>query len=161
VAPRPHQDLAPQGFDVLWASTHGPLCPIRTGTALCDIARSLPGEGMALSRVLVPGLILPFIADAARLREAPLTLSWRGGIAGVGPEGLPRASGIVKLAELAESDLFLHPGGIALPAATRETRAYPDPDAWAALEALARKTYAPATEASRRSGAGAGLTDND
>lgn len=32
---------------------------------------------------------------------------------------------------------------------------------WTALEALAAKTYVPASEASREKGAGAGLTDND
>ena len=41
------------------------------------------------------------------------------------------------------------------------TRAAPDPSAWAALTDLAHRTYAPATEESRRLGAGAGLSDND
>lgn len=36
-----------------------------------------------------------------------------------------------------------------------------DPTLWAHLNKLAAKTYVPATEASRLSGAGAGLTDND
>lgn len=35
------------------------------------------------------------------------------------------------------------------------------PEAWAILDRLAARTYAPASEASRRSGAGAGTTDND
>ena len=138
-----------------------PICPGRTGATLCDLGRSLPEDGMALSRVLVPGLIVPFAADAARLLDGPLTLSWQGGIVGIGPEGLPRASGILKLVEVAEADLFLHPGGTALPARPPETRARPDPAAWAALLALAGRTYAPATDASRRAGAGAGLRDND
>jgi len=36
-----------------------------------------------------------------------------------------------------------------------------DAEIWKALNAFAKKTYVPATEASRLSGAGAGLTDND
>ena len=35
------------------------------------------------------------------------------------------------------------------------------PDMLARLEALAQRTYVPATDASRSAGAGAGLTDND
>jgi hypothetical protein len=161
VAPRPQQSLVPARLDSIWAAEEGPLCPIRVGATLCDLARSLPEGGMAISRVLVPGLFLPFAADAARIRDAPVTLSWRGGIVGIGPEGLPRASGVLKLADAAEADLFLHPGGMALPAAPRETRARPDQAAWDAILALAHRTYAPATEASRLSGAGAGLSDND
>ena len=41
------------------------------------------------------------------------------------------------------------------------SRAMPDPQDWAQLEALARLTYAPATDESRLNGAGAGLSDND
>lgn len=36
-----------------------------------------------------------------------------------------------------------------------------DDKLWKSISALAHKTYVPATEASRESGAGAGLTDND
>jgi hypothetical protein len=36
-----------------------------------------------------------------------------------------------------------------------------DPEIWSMWDTLAAKTYVPATEASRLSGAGAGLTDND
>jgi hypothetical protein len=161
VAPRPQQSLAPQHLEDLWVSDKGPLCPIRAGAALCDLARSLPESGMAVTGVLVPGLFLPFAADVARLRDGPVTVSWRGGIVGIGPEGLPRASGILKLVDVDEADLFLHPGGTALPAAPAETRAHPDPAAWEALIGLAHRTYAPATEASRRLGAGAGLRDDD
>jgi hypothetical protein len=161
VAPRPQQSLAPATVDHLWRAGDGPLCPIRTGATLGDLARGLPESGMSISRVLMPGLILPFAADAARLRDGTVTLSWRGGIVGIGPEGLPRASGILKLAEVTEADIFLHPGGTALPVAPSEIRARPDPKAWQALLAMAHRTYAPATEASRLSGAGAGLSDND
>ena len=99
-------------------------------------------------------------------------MSWRGGIVGIGPEGLPRASGILKLVDVDKADLFLHPkmfrfylfinaAATALPAAPAETRAHPDPAAWQALLGLAHRTYAPATEASRRLGAGSGLRDDD
>jgi hypothetical protein len=161
VAPRPQQSLAPRHLENVWISENGPLCPIRTGATLCDLARAIPDTGMAVTRVLIPGLFLPFAADVARLRDGAVTLSWSGGIVGIGPEGLPRATGVLKLADVDEADMFLHPGGTALPAAPLETRAHPAPAAWEALLALAHRTHAPATEASRLSGAGAGLTDND
>ena len=41
------------------------------------------------------------------------------------------------------------------------SRAQPAPEAWATLNRLAHRTYAPATEESRLKGAGAGLSDND
>ena len=41
------------------------------------------------------------------------------------------------------------------------TRADFDAATWDRLDRFARRTYAPATEASRLKGAGAGLTDND
>jgi len=41
------------------------------------------------------------------------------------------------------------------------TRATPDAEHWATLNRFAHHTYAPASEASRLLGAGAGLSDND
>ena len=41
------------------------------------------------------------------------------------------------------------------------SRATPAPEVWAALNAFAERTYAPASEASRLMGAGAGTNDND
>ncbi|NKX44791.1 DUF3726 domain-containing protein [Roseicyclus persicicus] len=139
-APRPHQTLAPARLDRgAWQAADGPLCPIRTGASLSDMARMLPAEGIALRQVLVPALILPFVGDMAGLQDGPVTLSWQGGIIGIGPEGLPRTAGIVKLVEVDETDLFLHPGGPALPAAPAAARARPSAAAWAALEALAAR----------------------
>ena len=43
----------------------------------------------------------------------------------------------------------------------KSSRAQISKECYRALERLAEKTYAPATEASRLSGAGAGLNDND
>jgi hypothetical protein len=138
-APRPHQSLAPARLDRVWEAADGPLCPIRTGASLSDMARVLPEGGVALMAVLHPVLLLPFAADAAALRDRPVTLSWRGGIIGIGPEGLPRTAGTAKLAAVAEADLYLHPGGTALPAGPPVARARPDPVAWADLAQLAAR----------------------
>ena len=130
----------------VWTSPGGALCPIRSGTALSDMARLLPADGVGLVGVLVPVLILPFAADVARALEGPVTVSWRDGILSLGPEGLPRAGGVEKLCRVQQTGLHLHAGGPGLPAARPETRARPNPDALAQLQVLAARTQAPAGE---------------
>jgi len=129
--------------DPVWVAQAGALCPIRAGTALSDMTRDLPHAGVGLQGVIAPVLVLPFAADAARALQRPVTLSWRDGIVSIGPEGLPRAAGIAKLARARQADLHLHPGGPGLPVAPPETRARPDPAAWQALAASAARTLAP------------------
>jgi hypothetical protein len=139
--------LAPvRALDRVWRAEGGALCPIRAGASLSDMARLMPPDGVGMEAVLVPVLILPFAADVARRLEGPVTLSWRGGILSLGPEGLPQAEGVDKLMRVQQAGLHLHPGGPGLPAARAQTRARPDLRALAALEALARRTRAPAGE---------------
>lgn len=136
--------LAPvRVLDRVWRAEGGALCPIRAGVSLSDMARLMPPDGVGMEGVLVPVLILPFAADVARRLEGPVTLSWRGGILSLGPEGLPQAEGMDKLMRVQQAGLHLHPGGPGLPAAKAHARARPDPRALAALEALARRTRAP------------------
>lgn len=52
-------------------------------------------------------------------------------------------------------------GGPSIAARDTTTRVQPKPADWAILARFAHKTYAPATEDSRRLGAGAGVSDND
>jgi len=99
---------------------------------------------VGLVGVLAPILVVPFAADMARVLQGPVTLSWRDGIVSIGPEGVPRAAGIDKLARTRQTGLHLHPGGPGLPAAPLGTRARPDPAAWQALLASASRTLAPA-----------------
>jgi hypothetical protein len=139
VGPLALHTLAPRRLDTRWDGNGGPLCPIRCGASLSDMARSIPADGLALNRMLVPALLLPFAFDVAHARDEPVTLSWRGGIVGIGPDGLPRAAGLNKLALEGEADLFVHPGGTALPVAAKERRAYPDATAWAALQQTAAR----------------------
>lgn len=141
-------ELAPvRVLDRVWAAPGGALCPIRAGATLSDMARMLPADGVGMVGVLVPVLILPFAADVARVLQGPVTLSWRGGILSLGPDGLPRAGGIDKLIGVQQTGLHVHPGGPGLDPSPPESRARPDPAALAALEALARRTSAPLDDA--------------
>ena len=109
----------------------GVICPLALGGYLSDMG-DLP-EG-AMGPVCAPLLLLPFLAD-------------------ISPHGVDlvpgAAPGVVSVSARAQ----------AMPA--EETRAHVSDDVMEALLAFAARTYAPATEQSRASGAGAGLSDND
>ena len=102
-------------------------------------------------------------ADAARgprgSRGRAVALTATGLSATVGPDGALAVEGDPLLARVEALSLApARPPARGLPTTTEV--AIPA-DTLAALEALGHRTYAPATEASRLSGAGAGLTDND
>ena len=129
-----------------------PRCPLAQGAAMADLGE-LPSERFALR---YPLLLVPF---AARLAQ-PVTLRWDGAAVSVS-QGEVMVKGETVLAPAA--DCTFAPGsGIGGTPAQRVSRV---PDSARAeldiLTRLAARIYAPATEASRLAGAGAGTTDND
>jgi len=106
-------------------------CPIRRGTAWADL-------GQAPTDLSDPEpLLWPFLALVAAVTNVAVT--WGAGNA-ISPDG-----------------------GLTLSGKTQAVRGRAAPDAAtiATLETFAARTYAPATEASRLAGAGAGTSDND
>ncbi len=140
-----------------WVAQYGTLCPIAAGAALSDHARLLPDETLTLENVARPMLLAPFAALAARRLQTQIALSWPetrlttdGETLHIqGPAGAARATVTVAKAETLNN------------ACPKLTRANPDSDTLKCLETFAHRTYAPATQASRLNGAGAGLSDND
>ena len=135
-----------------------PLCPLSAGTALSDFASTIPPEGMTIAGVLQPLVILPFAADITRQTGTVLHLTW--------PEAQALTDGDQLQYEgpvgaCAAADIAIRPGARLSNPNRRVTRATPSPEDWATLSTFAARTYAPATEASRHLGAGAGTTDND
>lgn len=143
-----------------WQARDGPLCPLISGAALCDLAD--PTLDVALARVSCPLLLVPYLVMAADMSGAGLQIAWQGVKITRGahathmqatPEALCAAEAqMVRVCPAAES------------AGTRLRRCYRaeiDPKSAEVLAALAHRTYAPDTNESRRSGAGAGLSDND
>jgi len=129
------------------------LCPISLGTAISDAGRGVPEQ---LGRVRHPLLLAPFIANCApsgialRWQAVELTLSEAGLIS---PS--PRAALLIDETEcLSERAVARVADSVARVPETES-------DAIERLTYYAARTYAPATEASRLSGAGAGTTDND
>lgn len=129
----------------------GGACPIVLGAYLAD-AGTLTDP--ALADVAEPLLLVPFLARAAPagLRVAIGDHTFRVSAQGTDLTGpLPR-----------RGPIDLRPDHTALEAPEPSHRVQAiAPEAFATLQALAARTYAPATDASRAKGAGAGLVDND
>lgn len=125
-------------------------CGLTLGTRLSDGV--LP-EG-TLANVDAPLLLLPF----AHAMGTDQTLTWLTGTACLGTDGTATLTGAPPALR---DDMTLSQGrstGTSLIATTRADIPQAVIDG---LTALAARTYAPATEASRLLGAGAGLSDND
>ncbi len=129
------------------------LCPIHLGTAIMDADR---GVSEWLGRVRQPLLLAPFIA---RCSPSGMALKWPDVMLVVSETGLTSdASRTLLLTDEAECS--------AAPATAQSAERLnrvpeTEAEAMARLNHFASRTYAPATEASRMSGAGAGITDND
>ena len=144
----------------VWRARAGCLCPVTAGATLADRAGAGP-QAVTLADLAWPLLLLPFAQAAAARHGATLRVAWPGFRADVAAGALalgPAEAG--EAARAAEVTCRPVPGpqGEGRP---RGYRAALRPGARAALERFAARTYAPATQAGRLAGAGAGLTDND
>ena len=149
--------FAPNQLDGPWRSNRGHLCPLRTGAALSDLALRLRQQPVEMQSIASPARLLPFAAWAALALDRNVTLSM--GAIEVVTDGV-RVS-LTALEIPADSDVRVKLGGDLAQPLAHYSRAAPHPENWKRLNALAHKTYAPATEESRLLGAGAGLSDND
>ena len=129
-------------------------CSVHIGCKIMDLQQC--PDDCVMSGVAWPILLLPFVAQT--LNGGSVTLRWGNAEATTDGRNLS-ASGSDLICE-GPFDVSLVRGEICHSGHTA-TRAHPSPDSWAVLESLAHRTYAPATEESRLSGAGAGLSDND
>ncbi|WP_317057407.1 MULTISPECIES: DUF3726 domain-containing protein [Roseovarius] len=161
-------ELGPASLSKTWTAKSGALCPITTGAVLCDLASDWAnGASLSLGPVLQPMLLIPYAVWAADRTGAALSLSWEG-------LTLTRADGETYLDDPKNARQTSRAEWVRLSPATipevkptlgaRLTRCYRadmSAETTATLTAFAQRTYAPETEESRLSGAGAGLTDND
>jgi uncharacterized protein DUF3726 len=141
----------------IW-SAPGPLCPLATGAALSDFAARLADGPIRIVAVAQPQLLLPFAAGAARHLKTVVKLNCDTLTARTDGDGLEMAR---IPSPPGTSDVLISLDGAMTGALPKQTRASPDPAIWAVLTGFAGRTYAPASDASRRLGAGAGLSDND
>lgn len=138
----------------------GDYCPIAIGAAYSD---GLFGDEAQFSRVRLPILLAPFVA--LRATDQPKTLSIGNIVLSFTPDGIGCKTN--KTAMLVDSSACqISTTCHSLLSITRIKRELPRvPTTTTAciniLNGFAKNTYAPATEESRLSGAGAGLNDND
>lgn len=140
-----------------WSAAGGAMCPLSAGAALADRAKFLISNSITLHLVCAPALVFPFAATASAILDQPITLHWSTGTASVTVDNLALAGALPG----EEESLTVALGGAIEAASRAATRATPDPAVWAALGALAHRTYAPATEESRLKGAGAETPSGD
>lgn len=150
--------MAPVSLDGDWQAPSGQICALIAGAALSDCAHRLPEGEIRMLNVVSPQMLIPFAAAAAGQLGQPVTLSWDG--ISVTTDGTGLGETDIPPMDLAKS-VIVRVGGDLGKVVTQCTRSTPDPADWAYLNELAGRTYAPATEESRRKGAGAGLSDND
>lgn len=141
----------------VWEAASGPLCPINVGACMADQAHELSAEGWQVNDVACPAFLMPFAADIAV--KAGKTVAMVGQEFTLVTDGNHQhltgkvPSHDVSVVIRPTQKTVLPSGGF-----TRVTSTEAD---WAVLQTLAYRTYAPATEESRMTGAGAGITDND
>ena len=145
-----------------WQAAGGKLCPVITGAALADRAAwLLEGRSIRLGCTAYPLLLVATLGQAARFHRTAFTASWdRIEVTCFGHD--LAIAGDETALTLTETDSVVcrhDPDAVAQQHAS--SLAYSiDEESLAAIDALAYRTYAPATDESR-AGAGAGLTDND
>jgi len=145
----------------------GPLCPLVTGASLSDHAATLASDTITLHDVRHPILLAPFAAAIAAQTHLATRLEWPGASVTIHGQDAQtdgdQTDGDQKalLATSAPQVTCRHVPAPTQTSARHQHRALLTADIYNRLAAFAQRTYAPATEASRKAGAGAGLGDND
>lgn len=137
----------PRRDGIVWTAQGAALCPVTLGAAIADDPVRL--EGFRARAVIEPILLAPFVAWAGR----PATLAWDSAVLSI-------RNGTLRLAGNALSgtpvDVVAARASGQPRQPTIRSRADVDASTLTTLDLFAQRTYAPATEASRRTGAGGG-----
>lgn len=161
-------DYAPQSLDGVWQGPNSLLSPVMTGPSLCDYIELMPEQGITTRRIACPILLAGFLGQSALKPEQSVTLSWLTVSLSFYCDRLMISGNKDDLYTDRVNSLtctrtpFSCDGdddGDALSPKIGDAQV--NTGAWERLEQYAWLTYVKATEASRLSGAGAGLNDND
>jgi len=157
-----YADYIPDCDQETWHAPSGVICPVIGGAALADrSAQMLGGKTFKLETVSCPLLLAATVGQAARCHQTVFTTSWAGVSVSCYENGLSIDGNHDDLLLDKVNSVSCRQTDGSKPQQLPSTMAYAvDEDIWKQIDALAFKTYAPATEESR-AGAGAGLTDND
>lgn len=158
-----YDELMPIEEDGVWRARSGSLCPLVAGPVLCDRAKEVAaGREIVLGPTAQPLMLAPYAAGAAQLTGATVALSWEGVLLLLAPQGISieGTENAVATRSVTGVRCRCSEQPLAAPSAGQRGRDV-DAESWSRLSAFAHRTLAPATEASRLAGAGAGLVDND
>jgi len=149
----------PVSFASPWRGSDDQLCPIIVGATLSDrSARFAADRRLEIRQVLYPLLCSPFAADVALSLGHPVRMDWNGLRLTTDGQRLV-IEGVREQVDAAACDPLrcsLVTGALPVHADAPRIRGQVDSDTWSRLWALAERVNAPATEASRRLGAGGG-----
>lgn len=171
-APEEVEHAMPDINGIEYLSRGSWLCPIMVGCALADRVDVMSVDAkITIDELKCPLLLLPFIAEIATKLNRVVELTFESQheqlllMASDGKHVRFSSADVVELDHVKNIKLtfasITEYGFDVTDAMPLHTRASVDPATWDALAAFAHHTYAPASEASRNLGAGAGTTDND
>ena len=145
-----------------WRAEGDALCSLITGAAIADRSSLLlAGRTISLARTAYPLLLAPALGQAASHHRAAFVLRWPGVRIDCQPDGITLYTESGSLEAVEASEVGCERDDLAEPGLKPSAGAYPiESEIFKRIDALAFKTYVPASEKSR-AGAGAGLTDND
>jgi hypothetical protein len=158
-----HEDPLPIMVAGVWRVKFGRLCPIIMGSIMCDLATQFASdERVDLGPIAYPLLLTPFVAAVSELTNNVIQLSWEGVMISITPNECAFEGEYEALTVNSTDFVTCRCANLEKPIEEKLENGRPiDPASWVQLNAFAYRTYAPATEASRLSGAGAGVSDND
>lgn len=158
------EKYSPVNLESPWRGRNQTLSPIAVGMSLCDCLEAMADAEIKVNRVAYPALIAGFLGQTSLVPGQSVVLQWNNIKLSLYRDGLvvegADAMLMLEKAETLDCARYPFPGE----AKTKKPHigdAEVSVDSWAELEGHAYLTYVKATEESRLSGAGAGLTDND
>jgi hypothetical protein len=140
------------------------LCPVRTGAYLSDLLEPADRDGRTLiiGPVRSPILMVPFVARVVLIAELSIDgTAWRLREGFIDTDSRPPLATSCRFARRVEISIAADQPATPPACVHAAGGVTVDPADWQRLALLERRTYVPASDASRVAGAGAGLTDND
>lgn len=163
---RAYVSMAPEIVGHQWRAPTGDLCPVCCGAALCDrMDLFAGGEEIHLGATAYPLLLAPFLDPSRRSDMGSCELHWSNVRLLIAADGvrLECEHEVAHLSEHVDEVRVLVRSDRQAPSTHHPLVASVETplDVWRAMNALAKRTYVPASEESRMRGAGAGRPDND
>jgi hypothetical protein len=160
---RPISAMNPIESKGVWQASGGILSPILAGARFSDEAGVIGNAGLVLTFVLYPVVLLPWVAWTAHATGQAFEVLWPDARIRALPGGVDLAGrDAANCREAANVNIGIIDA--ALPGdACHEHRfgVEVEPSTWSRLLQVAHRSFVPASERSRLTGAGAGLSDNE